>query len=94
MKKGDNGPPANKGPEMPKKSPTRLEVIRRREAFEALMAECLACQSAVPPHWQFCAHCGVRLAAKCPGCGEPLPPKGANFCPHCGIRIPALEMPS
>jgi hypothetical protein len=33
--------------------------------------------------------CGARLSTQCPGCGNPLPPKGAKYCPHCGMEIPA-----
>ncbi|MCB0186680.1 MAG: zinc ribbon domain-containing protein [Caldilineaceae bacterium] len=42
------------------------------------------------PHWQFCAHCGTRLAVKCPGCGAPLPPAGAPACLNCGLEIPKV----
>lgn len=53
-----------------------------------LANECEACRADVAPHWQFCAHCGSRLATACPGCGSPLPPSGAHYCPHCGIQLP------
>lgn len=64
------------------------EVKRRWRAFHALIRECQACQEEVPLHWGFCAHCGTRLASKCPGCGNPLPPLGARYCPFCGLAIP------
>lgn len=58
------------------------------EAFHTLDNECRECRRDIEPHWQFCAHCGVRLATSCPGCGTPLPPAGAAACPHCGLAIP------
>jgi len=53
-----------------------------------LALECEACRREVAPHWQFCAHCGTRLATACPRCGSPLPPSGAHYCPHCGLQLP------
>ncbi len=78
-------------PAPPQPPPSRDEIVRRRTAFELLMAECRSCQSTVDAHWQFCAHCGIRLSTECPGCGEPLPPLGAKSCPHCGLQIPRME---
>lgn len=62
--------------------------LRQYEAFQRFMHECRDCQQEVDPHWQFCAHCGIRLATPCPGCGTPLPPAGALACPSCGLNIP------
>ena len=83
-------PKATATPAPPQPSPARDAILRRRAAFELLMAECHACQSTVAAHWQFCSHCGIRLSTECPGCGEPLPPLGSKFCPHCGLQIPKL----
>ena len=66
-------------------------VLRQLEAFREFVRECAACQAEVPQTWQYCAHCGLRLATQCPSCGNPLPPKGARFCPHCGLQIPAAS---
>ncbi len=65
-------------------------LINQRAAFHELMQECFDCQLEVEPHWQFCAHCGTRLATRCPGCGNPLPPAGALTCFDCGLKIPQL----
>jgi predicted amidophosphoribosyltransferase len=73
-------------------SPTPEEIIlQQRDAFHQLLSECNACQEEIEPHWQFCAHCGVRLATQCPGCGAPLPPAGAHSCPGCGLAIPQIK---
>lgn len=69
-----------------------FDLINQRSAFHALMQECYDCQQEVDPHWQFCAHCGTRLATRCPGCGNPLPPAGALTCFHCGLKIPQLKV--
>lgn len=66
-------------------------VLNQRAAFHQLMRECYECQQEVDAHWQFCAHCGTRLATRCPGCGNPLPPAGANACFHCGLKIPQIR---
>jgi predicted amidophosphoribosyltransferase len=58
------------------------------EVFQQFVRECQACQAEVPQDWQYCAHCGHRLATSCPRCGNPLPPSGGRFCPHCGLEIP------
>lgn len=58
------------------------------ESYRALRTECAACRLALKPDWQFCAHCGVRLATECPNCGVPLPPPGATHCGACGIELP------
>jgi hypothetical protein len=63
-------------------------LLKRLAAFHHFMRECRACQQELEPHWQFCAHCGVRVATPCPGCGNPLPPAGAPACPSCGLAIP------
>ena len=64
-------------------------VRRRLDAFRQFVQECQACQTEAPAHYQYCAQCGARLSTQCPGCGNPLPPKGARYCPHCGMEIPA-----
>jgi hypothetical protein len=65
-----------------------LGPLQQIETFHRFMHECRECQKEIAPHWQFCAHCGTRLATQCPGCGTPLPPAGAPACPHCGLAIP------
>ncbi|MGE3540662.1 MAG: zinc ribbon domain-containing protein [Candidatus Tectimicrobiota bacterium] len=71
-------------------SPGAAEATLRQqhEAFHVLMQECLECRKDIEPHWQFCAHCGIRLATSCPGCGNPLPPAGAQTCPSCALPLP------
>ena len=66
-------------------------LINQRAAFHQLMQECYECQQEVDTHWQFCAHCGTRLATRCPGCGNPLPPAGVAACLHCGLKIPQIN---
>jgi hypothetical protein len=68
-----------------------LDLISQRAAFYELMQECNDCQQEIEPHWQFCAHCGTRLATSCPGCGNPLPPAGVLACFHCGLQIPQIK---
>ena len=63
-------------------------LLKQLETLRRFVDECSACQREVERHWQFCAHCGVRLATQCPGCGSPLPPVGAHACPHCGLAMP------
>ena len=63
-------------------------LLKLREEFHQFIQECYDCQREIEPHWQFCAHCGTRLATHCPGCGNPLPPAGAHACPHCGLALP------
>ena len=58
------------------------------DVFRQFVQECKACQTEVPQDWQYCAHCGHRLATSCPRCGNPLPPSGGRFCPHCGLEVP------
>ena len=62
---------------------SRLDASIRKlhEAFHQFIHECQACQREIEPHWQVCAHCGVRLATHCPGCGNPLPPAGGRPAP-------------
>ena len=76
------------------KATSRQEIdassLKQHEAFHRFMHECNECQQEIEPHWQFCAHCGIRLATSCPGCGNPLPPAGARSCPSCGLAIPQL----
>lgn len=68
-----------------------ISLINQRQQFQDFMDECSACQEEVDPHWQYCAHCGTRLATTCPGCGNPLPPAGAYSCPSCGLKIPQVS---
>ncbi len=63
-------------------------LLKLREEFQQFIQECHDCQREIEPHWQFCAHCGTRLATHCPGCGNPLPPAGAHACPRCGLALP------
>jgi rRNA maturation endonuclease Nob1 len=78
--------------EVPLKAFQRFEAKSRDslQSFERFELECQACQSEAEPHWQFCAHCGTRLATRCPACDTPLPPSGAQTCPHCGVEIPEV----
>jgi Double zinc ribbon len=62
-----------------------------QEEFHQFLHECQACQRDIAPHWQVCAHCGARLATHCPGCGNPLPPAGAQVCARCGVALPPLR---
>ena len=66
-------------------------MLKLHEEFHQFIHECQACQREIAPHWQVCAHCGVRLATHCPGCGNPLPPAGAHACPRCGVALPQGE---
>ena len=72
----------------PPEEPLEERLRHRLDAFHQFVQECQACQTEAPAHYQYCAHCGSRLSTQCPGCGNPLPPKGAKFCPHCGMEIP------
>ena len=74
-----------------RESQTELRLAEMLKSFRRFMRECQSCQREAPPYWQFCAHCGARLATQCPGCGNPLPPSGARYCPHCGLEIPRAE---
>ncbi len=73
---------------------TDVLVLKQRQQFQEFMDECSACQEEVDPHWQYCAHCGTRLATECPGCGAPLPPAGAHSCLNCGLEIPKVSAQS
>ncbi len=66
-------------------------LLKRSADLHAFLHECAACQEEIEPSWQFCAHCGTRLAITCPGCGAPLPPAGAHSCPACGREIPKVD---
>lgn len=66
-------------------------LLKRRAEIHSFLHECTACQEEVEPSWQFCAHCGTRLAILCPGCEAPLPPAGAHHCPACGLEIPKVN---
>jgi hypothetical protein len=65
-------------------------LLKLQQEFHQLLQECLDCRREIAPHWQFCAHCGVRLATHCPGCGNPLPPAGAAACLRCGLALPSV----
>lgn len=69
-------------------SDAEATLLHQHEAFHILMQECQECQKDIEPHWQFCAHCGIRLATSCPGCGKPLPPAGSYACTSCGLQLP------
>lgn len=80
---------ADQPSDLPPPSSDGDAVLRQRhEAFHILAQECQECRQDIEPHWQFCAHCGIRLATSCPGCGNPLPPVGAYACGHCGLPLP------
>ena len=66
-------------------------LLKLQEEFHQFMQECRDCRSEIEGHWQFCAHCGIRLATHCPGCGNPLPPLGAHACPRCGVALPPVQ---
>ena len=66
-------------------------LLKLHEEFQQFIQECHDCQREIEPHWQFCAHCGIRLATHCPGCGNPLPPAGAHACPRCGLALPSAS---
>ena len=68
-----------------------IALLDQRRQLHEFLAECTACQEEIDTHWQYCAHCGTRLAIKCPGCGAPLPPAGAHSCPSCGLVIPRIN---
>ncbi|MEZ4705829.1 MAG: zinc ribbon domain-containing protein [Caldilineaceae bacterium] len=80
-------------PNQPSQTPDEIALINRRQQLHEFLTECAACQEEIDPHWQYCAHCGTRLAVKCPGCGAPLPPAGAHSCPSCGLEIPKVAGP-
>ena len=66
-------------------------VLKLQEELHRLVHECRECRRELDAHWQFCAHCGVRLATHCPGCNNPLPPLGAHACPRCGLALPPIS---
>ena len=66
-------------------------LLKLHEEFHQFIQECLDCRREIASHWQFCAHCGIRLATHCPGCGNPLPPPGAQSCPRCGLALPPVQ---
>ena len=72
---------------------SRIEssVQKRQEEFHQFLQECRDCRREIDAHWQFCAHCGIRLATHCPGCDNPLPPAGAHACPRCGLALPQVQ---
>src|SRR5262245_5541029 len=47
---------------------------------------CPRCQTQIPADGVFCDHCGFRLEAACPSCGE-ANRLGAKFCKKCGQRL-------
>ena len=66
-------------------------LLKLQEEFHQFLQECHDCRREIASHWQFCAHCGTRLATHCPGCGNPLPPPGAHACPRCGVALPPVQ---
>ena len=66
------------------------DLLKQRDSFHQFMRECALCQEEVEPDWQDSAHCGTRLDILCPGCGQPLPPTGAQKCASCGLAIPKV----
>ena len=66
-------------------------LLKLQEEFRYLVHECGDCRREIESHWQFCAHCGIRLATHCPGCGNPLPPPGAHACLRCGLALPQIS---
>ena len=90
---GDGGSTMDDAPHQLQAEEQREEatLLKLREAFHQCMHECRACRREIAGHWQCCAHCGIRLATHCPGCGNPLPPLGAQACPRCGVAVPHVE---
>ena len=66
-------------------------LLKLHEEFHQFIQECLDCHREIASHWQFCAHCGTRLATRCPGCDNPLPPPGAYACLRCGLALPCTS---
>jgi hypothetical protein len=66
-------------------------LLKLQEEFHQFLQECRDCRHEIASHWQFCAHCGLRLATHCPGCGNPLPPLGAHACARCGLALPQVS---
>lgn len=77
-----------KQPQKSEQTQEEAALLKLHAEWHQLLKECLECRRELEPHWQFCAHCGARLATHCPGCGTPLPPAGAHACPHCGLALP------
>lgn len=78
---------ANK-PQAEKQAEQEATLTKRHEEWHFLVQECQDCRKDIEPHWQFCAHCGIRLETHCPGCGNALPPLGSHSCPTCGLALP------
>ena len=78
--------------QQPEQSEVEATILKRHEELQQLIQECRDCRSEIEAHWQFCAHCGIRLATQCPGCGNPLPPAGAHACPRCGLVLPQIQI--
>ena len=72
----------------PARQDKTLTPLQQHRSYQDFVRECYACQKEIEPDWQACAHCGTRLATECPGCGNPLPPAGAQMCPSCGLAMP------
>jgi len=77
--------------QQPEQSEIEASILKRHEELQLLIQECRDCRREIEAHWQFCAHCGTRLATHCPGCGNPLPPPGAHACPRCGVALPPVS---
>ena len=66
-------------------------LLKLHAEFHQFMQEGRDCRREIDVHWQFYAHCGIRLVTYCPGCGNPLLPLGAHACPRCGIAFPSVQ---
>jgi predicted amidophosphoribosyltransferase len=77
--------------QQPEQAEVESALLKRHAELHQLIQECQDCQREIESHWQFCAHCGVRLATQCPNCGNPLPPLGAQACPACGLALPSVQ---
>jgi len=78
--------------QQPEQSEVEAALLKRHEELQQFIQECRDCRREIEAHWQFCAHCGIRLATQCPGCGNPLPPAGAQACPRCGLALPQIQI--
>jgi hypothetical protein len=78
--------------QQPQQSDVASSLLKLHEGWHRVIQACRACQRAIAPHGQCCAHGGVRLATHCPGCGNPLPPAGAPACPACGVALLPVQL--
>jgi hypothetical protein len=57
-------------------------LLKLQEEFRHFVHECRECRSELEAHWQFCAHCGIRLATHLPRLRQPVTPaRGACLPP-------------